>query len=88
MKAILLPIVAIVAGAAAFAQAQPAEKIQPAPSLKQEGSQDEFKKKLDDKLKKPFFKKANWILDYDQARAEAKKANKVIFTYFSRSYSP
>ncbi|HZE98778.1 MAG TPA: thioredoxin family protein [Planctomycetota bacterium] len=39
------------------------------------------------KLKEEFFKKADWILDYDQAREEAKKSGKVIFTYFSRSYS-
>ncbi len=39
------------------------------------------------KLAKPLFKKANWIFDYDEARAEAKKQGKLLFTYFTRSYS-
>lgn len=50
--------------------------------------QDAFKKQYQDKLGKPFFKKASWITDYDTARAEAKKSSKIIFTYFSRSYAP
>ncbi|MFN0207907.1 MAG: hypothetical protein ACKVS6_16490 [Planctomycetota bacterium] len=87
MKPILLPIAIAVAAGAAFGQSQPAAKLQPPPQQKPI-SQEEYQKKLDDKLKKPFFSKANWILDYDKAREEAKKSNKVIFTYFSRSYSP
>ena len=42
----------------------------------------------EDKLESRFLKKANWILDYDEARAEAKKQGKLIFTYFTRSYAP
>ena len=33
------------------------------------------------------FQKANWIFDYDQAREAAKKSDKLIFAYFTRSYS-
>ena len=40
------------------------------------------------KLKEEFLKKAPWILDYDQAREEAKKTGKPIFGVFSRSYEP
>ena len=39
------------------------------------------------KLAKPLFKETNWIFDYDEARAEAKKQGKLLFTYFTRSYS-
>jgi len=38
------------------------------------------------KLKAPFLSKAPWIADYDQARAEAKKAGRLILTYFTTSY--
>ena len=31
---------------------------------------------------------AAWILDYSEAKAAAKKANKPIFAYFTRSYAP
>ncbi|HEV3026673.1 MAG TPA: thioredoxin family protein, partial [Planctomycetota bacterium] len=41
-----------------------------------------------EKLKAEFFKKADWILDYDKARADAKKSGKLIFALFSRSYAP
>ncbi len=33
------------------------------------------------------FQKANWIFDYEAARAEAKKSGKPIFAYFTRSYA-
>ncbi len=39
------------------------------------------------KLAKPVFKKADWLFDYDQARARAKEEGKLLFTYFTRSYS-
>lgn len=41
-----------------------------------------------EKLKSEFLKKADWILDYDKAREEAKKTGKPILTLFSRSYAP
>lgn len=40
------------------------------------------------KLESRFLTKANWILDYDEARRIAKQEGKLIFTYFSRSYAP
>ena len=51
-------------------------------------AQKELVAKKAAKLEKEFFKKAPWFTDYDKARAEAKKSKKVIFTYFTRSYSP
>ena len=39
------------------------------------------------KLESRFLQKANWILDYDEARKVAKQEGKLIFTYFTRSYS-
>ena len=44
--------------------------------------------KYDEKVAKGFVAHGGWILDYDEARAKAKKEGKIIFTYFTRSYSP
>lgn len=51
-------------------------------------SQEELKALREEKLASEFLSKASWITDYDKARAEAKKSKKVIFAYFTRSYSP
>jgi hypothetical protein len=57
----------------------------PASAIAQD--QDQMKKNLDEKLAKTFVKSSPWILDYDEAKAAAKKANKLIFAYFTRSYA-
>jgi hypothetical protein len=67
---------ALIAGISVLAAALPAQK-----------SQDDLIAEREKKLAKPVFQKANWILDYDEARAEAKKQGKFLFTYFSRSYA-
>ena len=72
IKRLALPLLVCVA-ATAVASAQ--------------GDQAELVKKRDDKLKAEFFKKATWITDFDQAKAEAKKSGKLIFAYFTRSYA-
>lgn len=54
----------------------------------QEKSQGELIKARDAKLAEEWLKKADWITDYDKAREEAKKSGKLIFAYFTRSYSP
>ena len=43
--------------------------------------------KLEKKLKEPWLVEGGWITDYDKAQEEAKKSGKLIFAYFSRSYS-
>ena len=50
-------------------------------------SQEELTKQRAEKLAKDVFKKAPWVADYDQAREQAKKENKLIFAYFTRSYA-
>ena len=50
-------------------------------------SQDELKKRRADKVAESWFTEAGWIDDYDAARAKAKEADKLIFAYFTRSYS-
>lgn len=40
-----------------------------------------------EKLAKAVFQKADWMLDYDAARAKAKAEQKPIFAYFTRSYA-
>jgi hypothetical protein len=51
-------------------------------------SQEELVAKRDKKLAEEWVKKQPWITDFAKAKAEAAKSGKVIFTYFSRSYSP
>lgn len=43
--------------------------------------------KLRKKLESEWIRSPEWITDYDQARAEAKRTGKVIFGYFTRSYA-
>ena len=43
--------------------------------------------KKEEKLAKSFVSHGGWITDYDEARAKAKKEDKVLFVYFTRSYS-
>jgi len=47
-----------------------------------------LERKLQAKLKKPFVDYGGWETDYDAARTRARKEGKVLFVYFSRSYSP
>lgn len=47
-----------------------------------------YEAKLEAKLKKSFIRFGGWETDFDQAKARAKKEGKVLFVYFSRSYSP
>jgi hypothetical protein len=49
--------------------------------------QEQLKSKLEQKLAAPFLKNAPWILDFDEAKAAAKKSGKRIFAYFTRSYA-
>lgn len=51
-------------------------------------STQSLEEKKAEKLKAEFLKKADWKLDYDAAREEAKKSGKILFTLFSRSYAP
>ena len=47
-----------------------------------------FEERLEEKLSKEFATKTAWVLDLDEASKAAKEANKLIFAYFTRSYSP
>ena len=64
------------------------KKIAPAPGgQKKEPTQEELADLRDKKLQSEFLKKADWITDYDKAREAAKSGGKLIFGYFTRSYS-
>jgi hypothetical protein len=52
-----------------------------------EPTPEELTAKRTEKLAKPVFTKAPWVTDYDQAREQAKKENKLVFAYFTRSYA-
>lgn len=51
-------------------------------------AQGDLEAKLEQKLAKDFVKNAAWVTDYDAAKAQAKESGKLIFAYFTRSYSP
>ena len=52
-------------------------------------AQDEaLRKKLEKKLASPFLKQGSWFTDYEAARGAARKERRVIFGYFTRSFSP
>jgi opacity protein-like surface antigen len=55
---------------------------------KQAELQAELQAKYEKKIAKEFISYGNWMLDYDAARAKAKAEGKLLFTYFTRSYSP
>lgn len=60
-----------------------------APALVLAGpSQEDLKKKRDAKYAEPWVSKFPWVTDYAKAKAQAKKDGKLVFAYFSRSYSP
>ena len=49
--------------------------------------QQELIELRDAKLAEDWLEQAPWITDYDEARAQARETGKVIFGYFTRSYS-
>jgi hypothetical protein len=51
-------------------------------------TQEELEKRHAAKLADPWVKNANWITDYDEAKAAAAESDKQIFAYFTRSYAP
>jgi hypothetical protein len=48
---------------------------------------DSNQAKLDAKLAEDWVGQGGWVLDFDEAKAQAAKENKVIFVYFTRSYA-
>ncbi len=59
-----------------------------APASAQDDKQAEYQARYEKKLEKEFISYGGWITDYDVARERAKEEGKLIFVYFSRSYSP
>ncbi len=53
----------------------------------QQKDQETLRELRDKKLASKFLQNANWITNYDKARAEAKKSKKMIFGYFTRSFA-
>ena len=51
-------------------------------------SQEQLKKQRADKVAEEWYTSAGWIDDYDQVREKAKESGKLIFAYFTRTYSP
>lgn len=90
MKRLYLALPAL----ATFALAQepakptrPAQPLRPAPAAAKAPDQAQLKKQRDEKLAKEFLKLADWQTDFAKARAQAKQDDKLILTYFSRSYA-
>ena len=53
-----------------------------------QGNVEELEKKRDAKKAEAWFTSNGWTSDYDEARKRAKESGKIIFSYFTRSYSP
>ena len=53
----------------------------------QRQDQASLKRKLEQKRSGARLKSADWILDYEKARAKSRKTGKPIFAYFARSYA-
>ena len=51
-------------------------------------AQDALKEKYAEKIAEPWVSHGGWRLDYEKALEEAGKSGKLVFAYFSRSYSP
>jgi hypothetical protein len=51
-------------------------------------SQEQLKQRRADLVAEEWYTSAGWIDDYDVARAKAKESGKLIFAYFTRTYSP
>jgi hypothetical protein len=48
---------------------------------------DDYQAKYEAKLELDFIEYGGWITDFDEAMAKAKREDKVLFTYFTRSYA-
>jgi hypothetical protein len=56
--------------------------------LSPDDNQAKYQAKYEAKLELEFIEYGGWITDFDEAMAKAKREDKVLFTYFSRSYAP
>lgn len=57
-------------------------------SAQQQGTtQEELQARFEAKLAKPFVGAGGWVSDYDLARERAAQEKKLLFIYFTRSYS-
>ncbi|MCB9917416.1 MAG: hypothetical protein H6832_03340 [Planctomycetes bacterium] len=57
-------------------------------TLQAQNSQDELQKKYEAKVHESWYTSGGWIDDFGAAKERARKENKVVFAYFTRSYSP
>ncbi len=57
-----------------------------APAVSQDA--DSLQSKYEAKVAAEWVSHGGWILDLDEALAQAKRENKRVFAYFTRSYSP
>jgi len=59
----------------------------PLAGLRPVSAETELETKYSKKIAKDFVGHGGWIVDYDEALARAEKEKKLIFAYFTRSYS-
>lgn len=53
----------------------------------QRPDQEELKARKAAKLGEPWLQNADWILDYEEAKAKSAETGKPIFAYFTRSFA-
>ncbi len=51
-------------------------------------TQDQLRANLEKKLAKDFVESGSWRLDFNEAKAEAGRENKLLFVYFTRTFAP
>ena len=54
----------------------------------QDEAQEGLKKLYQEKINEGWYTGGEWTTDFAAAKARAKKENKLVFAYFTRSYSP
>ena len=68
------------------AQVIPAKRMG-TPTQRPQKTPEQLRALYEKEIAEPFVAKGSWVVDYDEARARAKRENKLIFAYFSRSYA-
>lgn len=59
-----------------------------AAAQRQQPDQAELERRLEAKKGEAFLGNASWIFDFEKAKEIARKEDKRLFSYFTRSYSP
>lgn len=57
-------------------------------ALEAQSNDDTYRHRRDAKLARPVFQRSDWTSDYESALAAARREDKLILAYFTRSFAP